>query len=412
MVEPFSRFDTNSILGRVREDAYTLFMAVPTIYVKLIQAIEAASDADRTVILAGFRKLRLMVSGSAALPASVHERWAELTGQELLERYGMTETLMNISNPYAGERRPGSVGQPLPGVSVRLSDSGEVLLKGPNVFAGYWRRDDATEAAFDNGWFKSGNDGWPPHPAYAPIFLGFHIRLFQSPALLSPQSLAYYRSHSPIGCRDDYTADLLAKQGIDSFVSHCLSLSLPRRIAREGRHRIFVVSRDERLAEAMPPSLGDFTSLLHYSGDHDFWRNMDRAVALLDRYRDEAGLIVTSLLHCALPAIAMGIPVIMFYPPDSPAGRQSDMERFSSLSRLIPIHDVTVMDAMTLADWSPAPVEVGAIKLALIDRLSAALAAMGLAQARTVGPIAPSSILPPGARSCHSSARIPRKYRP
>ena len=70
------------------------------------------------------------------------------------------------------------------------------------------------------------------------------------------------------------------------------------------------------------------------------------------------------------------------------------------------------MDAMTLADWSPAPVEVGVIKLALIDRLSAALAAMGLAQARTVGPIAPSSILPPGARNCHSSARIPRKYRP
>ncbi|MDX3901012.1 MAG: capsular polysaccharide synthesis protein [Sphingobium sp.] len=249
-----------------------------------------------------------------------------------------------------------------------------------------------------NGWFKNGNGGWPPHPAYAPIFLGFHIRLFQSPALLSPESLAYYHAHEPIGCRDDYTADLLAEQGIDSFVSHCLSLSLPRRIAREGRHRIFVVSRDERLAQVIPSSLGDFTSLLHYSGDHDFWRNMDRAAALLDRYRDEAGLIVTSLLHCALPAIAMGIPVIMFYPPDSLAGRQSDMERFSALAKLIPIHDVTAMDAMTLADWSPAPVEVGAIKLALIDRLSAALGAMGLARARAVGPIAPSSILPPGAR--------------
>jgi hypothetical protein len=249
-----------------------------------------------------------------------------------------------------------------------------------------------------NGWFKSGNGGWPPHPAYAPIFLGFHIRLFQSPALLSPESLAYYRAHEPIGCRDDYTADLLAEQGIDCFVSNCLSLSLPRRIAREGQHRIFVVSRDERLAQAMPPSLGDFTSLLHYSGDHDFWRNMDRATALLDRYRDEAGLIVTSLLHCALPAIAMGIPVIMFFPPDSPAGRQSDMERFSALAKLIPIRDVSEMEAMTLTDWSPVPVEVGAIKLALIDRLSAALRLMGLARARAVGPLASSSVLPPGAR--------------
>ena len=125
---------------------------------------------------------------------------------------------------------------------------------------------------------------------------------------------------------------------------------------------------------------------------------MDRATALLDRYRDEAGLIVTSLLHCALPAIAMGIPVIMFFPPDSPAGRQSDMERFSALAKLIPIRDVSEMEAMTLTDWSPVPVEVGAIKLALIDRLSAALRLMGLARARAVGPLASSSVLPPGAR--------------
>ncbi|WIW91142.1 capsular polysaccharide synthesis protein (plasmid) [Sphingobium sp. V4] len=246
-----------------------------------------------------------------------------------------------------------------------------------------------------NGWFKSGNAGWPPHPSYAPIFLGFHIRLFQSPALLSEESLAHYRAHGPIGCRDDYTAGLLADHGIDSFVSHCLSLSLPRRITRDGRDRIFVVSRDEQLAQVMPPDLGVFTSILHYSGDHDFARNMARAEALLARYRDEAGLIVTSLLHCALPAIAMGIPVIMFHPPASPAGRQSDMERFSALARLIPIHDVADMAAV---DWSPEPVDVGAIKLAMIDRLGAALAAQGLGQGRAVGPIAPSSILPPGAR--------------
>ena len=98
-IEPFAKFDAASILDRVRADAYTLFMAVPTIYVKLIQSLEAASPADRAAFVAGFKKMRLMVSGSAALPASVHEQWTALTGQKLLERYGMTEIGMALSNP-------------------------------------------------------------------------------------------------------------------------------------------------------------------------------------------------------------------------------------------------------------------------------------------------------------------------
>ena len=101
--------------------------------------------------------MRLFVSGSAPLPAHVLEEFRMLFGHTILERYGMTETIMNISNPYVGERRPGSVGLPLPGVSVRLSDTGEVLLKGPNVFAGYWKLDDATREAFIDGWFKTGD---------------------------------------------------------------------------------------------------------------------------------------------------------------------------------------------------------------------------------------------------------------
>jgi len=101
--------------------------------------------------------MRLFVSGSAPLPAHVLEEFRTLFGHTILERYGMTETIMNISNPYVGERRPGSVGLPLPGVSVRLSETGEILLKGPNVFAGYWKRDDATRDAFVDGWFKTGD---------------------------------------------------------------------------------------------------------------------------------------------------------------------------------------------------------------------------------------------------------------
>jgi malonyl-CoA/methylmalonyl-CoA synthetase len=100
--------------------------------------------------------VRLFVSGSAPLPAQVLAEFRERFGHTILERYGMTETLMNISNPYHGERRAGTVGLPLPGVSVRLVD-GEVQLHGSNVFAGYWRRPEATAEAFDNGWFRTGD---------------------------------------------------------------------------------------------------------------------------------------------------------------------------------------------------------------------------------------------------------------
>jgi malonyl-CoA/methylmalonyl-CoA synthetase len=100
--------------------------------------------------------MRLFVSGSAPLPAAVLEQFRQLFGHTILERYGMSETLMNLSNPYIGERRPGTVGLPLPGVSVRLID-GEIYLQGPNVFRGYWRNEQATQAAFVDGFFRTGD---------------------------------------------------------------------------------------------------------------------------------------------------------------------------------------------------------------------------------------------------------------
>jgi malonyl-CoA/methylmalonyl-CoA synthetase len=109
--------------------------------------------------------LRLCVSGSAPLSRDLHARVSSATGSPVLERYGMTETLMNVSNPYAGERRPGTVGFPLPGVEVRFGADGEIQLRGPNVFDGYWERPGANAEAFvpaDDGgrqWFRTGDLG-------------------------------------------------------------------------------------------------------------------------------------------------------------------------------------------------------------------------------------------------------------
>ena len=105
-------------------------------------------------------QLRLCVSGSAPLAAELHQSIHRVTGQHVLERYGMTETAMLVSNPYEGERRPGSVGFPLPGVEVRLEgDPAEIQVKGPNVFSGYWERPEENTAAFVDGWFRTGDLG-------------------------------------------------------------------------------------------------------------------------------------------------------------------------------------------------------------------------------------------------------------
>ena len=144
------RFDQHTAAATFLDFKPTLFFGVPTVYVRLL---ETPAETARQI---GSR-MRLFVSGSAPLPAQVLEDFREKFGHTILERYGMTETLMNISNPYAGERRAGSVGVPLPGISVRIDDTGELHLKGPNVFAGYWKRDDATRDAFVDGWFKTGD---------------------------------------------------------------------------------------------------------------------------------------------------------------------------------------------------------------------------------------------------------------
>ncbi len=156
------RFEHRKAQAWFEEYRPTLFFGVPAMFVRLL---ELPAEAAQSI---GAR-LRLAVSGSAPLPAEVHEKFRTAYGQVILERYGMTETLMNISNPYAGERRPGTVGLPLPHVAVRICDEagdpvgdgtvGELWVRGTNVCAGYWRRPDATAAAWRDGWFRTGDIG-------------------------------------------------------------------------------------------------------------------------------------------------------------------------------------------------------------------------------------------------------------
>jgi malonyl-CoA/methylmalonyl-CoA synthetase len=154
--EILPQFETEPAWARLASGDVTVFSAVPTIYHRMIQSWEGASPAVRRVRSEGCRGVRLMMSGSAALPVQTLERWREITGHTLLERYGMTEIGMALSNPLHGDRRPGFVGAPLPGVDVRLVDQ-EIEVRGPGVFGEYWRRPAETRDAFHDGWFRTGD---------------------------------------------------------------------------------------------------------------------------------------------------------------------------------------------------------------------------------------------------------------
>jgi malonyl-CoA/methylmalonyl-CoA synthetase len=167
-VQFLPHFDAQKVLDIFLHGDLNVFMAVPTIYFKLIEAVEAMPAEVQEQLRTRLKAFRLKISGSAALPVSVMEKWEGISGHRLLERYGMTEIGMAISNPYAGERRAGYIGKPLPGVEVRLVDDqqqeigpgeiGEIQIKGDNVFLEYWQRPEATAQSFTaDGWFMTGD---------------------------------------------------------------------------------------------------------------------------------------------------------------------------------------------------------------------------------------------------------------
>lgn len=160
-------FSARATWERFIKKDLTLFMGVPTIYSRLADFWEGAGGDERRRMSASLRGLRLMVSGSAALPAPVFEKWRKISGHALLERYGMTEIGMALSNPLDGERVAGSVGFPMPGVDVEIfgedgapaaaGEPGEVGVRGGGVFLEYWGKPAETRAAFRDGWFMTGD---------------------------------------------------------------------------------------------------------------------------------------------------------------------------------------------------------------------------------------------------------------
>ncbi len=165
-----AKFEPHTVLRYLPQA--TVFMGVPTLYVRLL----AEPGLNQAVV----RHMRLFVSGSAPLLMDTFTTWQARTGHTILERYGMSETIMLTSNPYSGERRGGTVGRPLPGVSLRVVDAqgapvpcgeiGDIQVKGPNVFAGYWRMPEKTAEEFTfDGFFKTGDVGKQAEDGYVTI---------------------------------------------------------------------------------------------------------------------------------------------------------------------------------------------------------------------------------------------------
>jgi malonyl-CoA/methylmalonyl-CoA synthetase len=167
------KFDAAVAYDALLDGRVTMFFGVPTMYTRLLREAEARAERPAPI--------RLYVSGSAPLSPQAFDEFERLFGERILERYGMTETIMNLTNPYDGERKPGTVGLPFPGQEARVVDVetrepladgeiGEIEVRGPNVFPGYWNRPEATEESFDReGWFATGDLGFVGEEGYFTI---------------------------------------------------------------------------------------------------------------------------------------------------------------------------------------------------------------------------------------------------
>ena len=232
-----------------------------------------------------------------------------------------------------------------------------------------------------NGWFKrtvGADPQWPPHDKIIPVFIGFHVRPYQCPALLEPRSIDYMKAHGPVGCRDPFTMRALAEKGVSTYLSHCLSLSFAKRRPDQVGDTVVVASRDREIIDVLPPEYrNNHLYVNHYMVRNAFPEYLTEAKDLLAFYRTRARLVITTFLHCALPCIAMGIPVIAFLPRlQYDFQKASDAERFSGLMQIASVHR---FGDTAHVDWSPRPLDVEGLKetirLDFQNRVTAALLA-------------------------------------
>jgi len=166
------KFVAEDVYNELSKGYITMFFGVPTMHKRLLELAQNSSTKPKG--------LRLMVSGSAPLSPQIHAEVEKEFGIRILERYGMTETIMNTGNPYLGERKPGTVGIPFDGVELRIADennktlavneTGEIQLRGPNICSGYWQRPDATKETWtSDNWFKTGDLGFIDSDGYLSI---------------------------------------------------------------------------------------------------------------------------------------------------------------------------------------------------------------------------------------------------
>jgi hypothetical protein len=199
-----------------------------------------------------------------------------------------------------------------------------------------------------NGWFMQNGANWPPNRKVNPLFLSFHISSKSQKELTSPLSIAYFKQHQPIGCRDTHTLNLLQKHNVSSFLSGCLTLTLPKYTGQRGDDILFVdVIRTNYTSSYRKAIVNRITPkkyrdkiqfVTHFSDEmrsKSSQERMNDAKLILDRYKN-AKVVFTSLIHCALPCIAQGTPVVFI-----DAGfnnNQAKRDRFGGVTDLFPVH--------------------------------------------------------------------------
>ena len=243
-----------------------------------------------------------------------------------------------------------------------------------------------------NGWFAHNVEtSFPPHPALNPVIIGFHIYKAKHREFSQPNMLDYFIAHQPIGCRDLQTCELLQSHGIDAFVSGCLTMTLPLR-TREPAHPKVVIVDLPKFPRFIVPRKLRRNAVYKSHKTPPFTEEHTRD--LLNFYRDNAGLIITSRLHCALPCVAMGIPVVLF--SDKDPGRMSaaslvglPIHRMQSFSRKYkpyggPVRSLIRRTAIALdvfvvrtwhklfrpINWSPEPLNTEGMKAQIREHLS------------------------------------------